>query len=191
MAWTTEEFGKSHDGWVGALLPDGTEPKQVYLDPGSGANFHETREWWAYRGILNRPMAARVRGACSCGWRGETQYPIDWDQIGSFVQDFPSPEPLTDWEQHLDEVEARTIPLPDELTTLLEQVEERLELLVQDSPLAVLKAVAALERATKRFGRQAAAYTEADGLSDETVATALGLSAADAQSRLLRYHLTR
>ncbi|MDQ8704879.1 hypothetical protein RCO28_20630 [Streptomyces sp. LHD-70] len=191
MAWTTEEFGKSHEGWTGAVLPDGTEPKKAYLDPGSGSNFYETHEWWAYRGGLNRPMAARVRAACSCGWRGEKEYSIDWDEVGTFVQDFPSPEPLVDWERHLDEVEALTIPLPDELTVLLEQVTEQLERLVQNSPLAAIKAVSALERATKRFGSQAAAYTEADELSDETVANALGLSAADARARLLCYRLTR
>ncbi|MDI3420675.1 hypothetical protein [Streptomyces luteolus] len=80
---------------------------------------------------------------------------------------------MADWEKHLNEVEARTVPLPDEVTTLLEQIEGQLDRLVQDSPVAALKAVAALERTAKRFGSGAAAYTDADELSDETLATAL------------------
>ncbi|MFM9372777.1 hypothetical protein [Streptomyces sp. Da 82-17] len=73
MAWTTEEFGTSHEGWVGAVLADGTEPEVVYLDPGSGSEFRETREWWAYHGAGSRPSAARARAACSCGWRGTAE----------------------------------------------------------------------------------------------------------------------
>ncbi|MFH8613049.1 hypothetical protein ACH4D5_36830 [Streptomyces sp. NPDC018029] len=40
--WTTEQFGTAHAGYVGAVLDDGTEPEPAYLDPGSGADFHET-----------------------------------------------------------------------------------------------------------------------------------------------------
>lgn len=40
--WTTEQFGTAHAGYVGAVLDDGTEPEPAYLDPDSGADFHET-----------------------------------------------------------------------------------------------------------------------------------------------------
>ncbi|MFF4041133.1 hypothetical protein [Streptomyces sp. NPDC001816] len=58
MAWMSEEFGNSHDGFAGAVLTDGNEPKPVYLAPGSGTNFHQTSEWWAYNGKWGRPKAA-------------------------------------------------------------------------------------------------------------------------------------
>lgn len=84
MRWTTEAFGVSHEGIVGALLADGSEPKPVYLDFGSGGGSGcTTGEWWAYDGHLGRPKAVAYRSACACGWRGES-FPIDWDQADEY-----------------------------------------------------------------------------------------------------------
>ncbi|GGV14683.1 hypothetical protein GCM10010245_25470 [Streptomyces spectabilis] len=171
------------------MLADGSEPKKARIDPGSGPSFHETREWWAYSGTLGRPRATRARGACSCGWRGETEYPIDWDQVDAYTEDFPSPEPLLDWERHINDVAARTVPLPTELADLIEQIDGQLTRLVQDAPLAALKAVIVLEGLTKRVARDSARRAEGDGLSGETLGQALGLSPDAAESRLLGYHL--
>ncbi|MFE6848253.1 hypothetical protein [Streptomyces sp. NPDC057686] len=190
MGWKTEEYEASHEGWAGALLADGSEPGPVYLDPGSGAAFHETRQWWAYSGILNRPRAAAARGACSCGWRGGARYPIDWEAVDAAGIYEPGIEgPQEDWEQHLEEVEARTVPLPGELAELLEQVGEQLDLLARQAPVAALKAVAALEAVTRRVARDAAYMAEADELSWESIGTALGLNEDAARSRLTRYAL--
>ncbi|MEV6946683.1 hypothetical protein AB0N07_32890 [Streptomyces sp. NPDC051172] len=191
MSWKTEAFGASHEGWVGAVLPDGSEPEPATLDAGSGADFHRTQEWWAYSGILNRPRATTARGACSCGWRGEGQYAIEWDEVDAFTEEFPLTEPYEEWLQHIRGVEAQTIPLPSELEELLGRVEEQLYALTDDAPLAALKAVAALERTAKGVSRRAAQYAEADELSWESISRALGLSEEDARSRLLRYSLTR
>ncbi|MEV0115274.1 hypothetical protein AB0H77_18810 [Streptomyces sp. NPDC050844] len=191
MEWKTEEFGASHEGWVGAVLDDGSEPKEAVLDSGSSANFHRTREWWAYSGKLNRSRATVARGACSCGWRGEEQYPIDWDEVDAFTDEFPMKEPYDEWRQHIRDVQAQTIPLPPELEELLGRVEEQLYALVEDAPLAALKAVAALERTAKSISHRAAEYAAADDLSMESISQALGLSQEDARSRLLRYSLMR
>lgn len=67
MGWQTEEFGSSHEGSVGALLADGSEPKPVWLDAGSAGNGRKTSEWWAYDGRLNTQRATHLRGCCSCG----------------------------------------------------------------------------------------------------------------------------
>lgn len=191
MTWKTEAFGASHEGWVGAVLADGSEPREAVIDAGSGANFHRTREWWAYSGILSRPRAVAARGACSCGWRAEGQYAIDWDEADAVSAKFPRSEPYDEWQEHIRGVEAQTIPLPPELEELLKRVEEQLYALADDAPLAALKAVAALERTTKHVSRRAAQYAEADELSWESISRALGLSEEDARSRLLRYSLTR
>ncbi|MEV6735383.1 hypothetical protein [Streptomyces sp. NPDC051364] len=184
----TEEYGASHEGWAGALLGDGSEPGPVYLDPGSGSDFHETRQWWAYSGILNRPRAAAARGACSCGWRGTAHYRIDWEAVDAAGIYEPVIEgPQEDWEQHLEEVEARTVPLPGELAELLERVGEQLNLLARQAPVAALKAVAALEAVTCRVARDAAYMAEADELSWESIGTALGLTEDAARSRLIHY----
>ncbi|MEE1808111.1 hypothetical protein [Streptomyces sp. BE133] len=149
--WETEEFGSQHEGRPGVLLADGTEPGPVYFDAGSGPTMHQSTEWWVYDGTLGAPLATELRGACSCGWRGSTRYPFDWEAVDrrrSYLADTSGPE--HDWDTHITEVQARTVPVPADLTTLLDQVEERLTALVADEPLAALRAVAALERLTER-----------------------------------------
>lgn len=190
MGWVPEEFGSSHEGWAGAVLADGSEPGPVYLDPGSGANFHETREWWAYSGILNRPHAKDARAACACGWRSAQTFPIDWTAVDGVSLSEPVMDgPEGDWAQHIADVESRTVPLPAELAALLERVEEQLLHLATDAPLAALRAVAALERTTKRAARTAACNAKDDELSDEAIGAALGLAVDKAGSRLIHYAL--
>ncbi|MGW2631263.1 hypothetical protein ACWC2K_18245 [Streptomyces chattanoogensis] len=123
MEWKTEEFGASHEGRAGAVLADGSEPTPMYFDAGSGGGGHSTSDWWVYDGTLGAPRASELRASCSCGWRGTSRYPIDWSDV---PEDCPyaydTSGPYDDWEQHIAEVEAQTVPLPDELTDLLHQV---------------------------------------------------------------------
>jgi len=187
VAWRSEEFGESHEGIVGATLADGSEPKPVYLDVGSGTNGFQTREWWAYNGWLGRPKAAAWRAACVCGWRGES-HPIDWDQVEDRdLDDLDTSDAYEDWWGHISAVERRTVPLPEELSDLLEQLEERLDALAETAPVAALKAVAMLERMAGRVGREAAYGVRADDVSGEALGRALGLSVNRARSRLDRY----
>ncbi|MET7486410.1 hypothetical protein [Streptomyces sp. NPDC005538] len=187
MAWRSEEFGESHEGIVGAVLADGSEPKPVYLDVGSGGNGFQTCEWWAYNGRLSRPKAAAWRASCVCGWRGESR-PIDWGQVeGHDLTDLDTSEAYDDWWEHINAVERRTVPLPEELSDLMEQLEERLDALAATAPVAALKAVAMLERMAGRVGREAAYGAQADDVSSESLGTALGLSVSRARSRLYRY----
>ncbi|WP_371614267.1 hypothetical protein [Streptomyces sp. NBC_00454] len=97
--------------------------------------------------------------------------------------------PEDDWAEHIEDVESRTVPLPAELATLLQRVQDRLLDLAADVPLAALRAVAALERATKRAAGIAACNAKDDELSDEVIGTALGLAADKAGSRLIHYAL--
>ncbi|MER5772522.1 hypothetical protein [Streptomyces sp. NPDC001985] len=190
MTWQTDEFGTSHEGSAGALLADGSEPDPVYLDTGSGSTVHSTREWWAYDGTRGTPRAAEVRGSCSCGWRGTGRYPIDWSHT---IEDRPhlfgTSGPRHDWDRHIGEVEARSVPLPAELAGLLERVDGHLASLAEEEPLAALRAVAALERTTWRAGRSAARNTEVDEVPWDAVGTALGLTESAARSRLTGYLL--
>ncbi|MGW3009475.1 hypothetical protein ACWC9R_11645 [Streptomyces sp. NPDC001219] len=192
MEWQSEEFGSSHEGMAGAVLADGSEPRPVYLDAGSGSNVYQTSQWWAYDGRPGRQRADLMRGACSCGWRGARHYPIDWERMSDFRSyDVEPPGPYEDWMAHLDEVESRSVPLPLELADLLDKLEEQLSTLADQAPLAALKAVAALERTTGRAGREAACAAEADAESWDAIGTALGLTAKDARSRLTHYYLRR
>ncbi|NEB35799.1 hypothetical protein [Streptomyces sp. SID14515] len=188
--WSTEEFGASHEGQPGVVLADGVEPGPVFFDTGSGSHVHQSTSWWVYDGSLRSPVAAQLRGACSCGWRGESLYPIDWDDVDRrepYAYDTTGPQ--DDWARHIAEVEAGTVPLPDDVAELLGQVQARLDTLAEVAPLAALRAVAALERATHRAGRMAANLAAADDATGEQVGPALGIAPDKARSLLTHYGL--
>lgn len=175
MTWMTE-FGESHEGYVGAVLHDGSEPKPVHLDPGSGADFRTTREWWAYSGQLGRPKAAFVRGCCACGWRGASS-PIDWEQLSDEDNVLDVASSYEDWSAHTEAVERATVPFPAALDELLHQLEAMLDTLVEDAPAAALRAAAVLSRLSWRTGGLAAEAVQDNGpLQWEALGTALGVA---------------
>ncbi|SEE60125.1 hypothetical protein [Streptomyces sp. TLI_105] len=188
MTWKRDGF-ESHEGEVGVVLADGTEPGPVYFDLGSGGHFHESTDWWAYDGTFRRPTAMALRGRCACGWRGERTFPIDWQQVDSHDPDaYDISGPERDWEAHLDEVAARAVPLPEDLVVLLRQLHERLDELVDDHPLAVVKAAGELEAAVAFFGPLAARMvTRSEQLPLAHVAEVLGMTEQAAGSRLRHY----
>ncbi len=185
---------QDHEGRAAAVLADGSEPKPMFFDRGSGANFHEARDWWVYDGESRAPLATDLRGACSCGWRGTILHPVDWSQVERdhvYVHVPDTPGPYSDWAEHIRDVEARTVPLPEDLADLLERLDERLGTLADDAPVAALKAVARLERVTLRISREATYNVDTDEVSWDTIGTALGTSADDARSRLFGYSRRR
>lgn len=190
--WQTDEFGEAHAGRSGVLLADGSEPRPVFFDAGSSASFHQSSDWWIYTGELGAPLATELRGACSCGWRGETRYPLDWelvDRRAPYLYDTSGPE--GDWARHITEVEARAVPVPEELAALLDQVELQLDKLSADAPLAALRAVTRLERIITEAGRTAAHGADADAETGALIGPGLGLPEDEARRRLLRYTLRR
>ena len=190
MGWMTEQFGESHEGVAGAVLAAGEEPKPVYLDCGSSADSgRETSEWWAYDGRSNHPKAVAFRAACACGWRGES-HPIDWEGLADGDRyDLDTREAYREWSEHIRAVERRTVPLPDELTHLMELLEEQLAALTEQAPVAALRAATALERLTADIAQEAAYAVQEDEVPWETLGTALGLSPSRAQSLLTHYLL--
>ncbi|PWI05426.1 hypothetical protein DIZ27_39495 [Streptomyces sp. NWU339] len=189
MTWQTDEFRTSHEGFVGAVLADGSEPKPVVLDVGSGTNGYQTREWWAYTGQWGRPKAAGYRAACACGWRGQS-HPVDWEQVDDGrLDEVDVSAARDDWVGHIGTVDRQAVPLPDELTDALGRLEEQLGRLADQAPVAALRAVGELERLTRSVGHRAACAAEDDGLAPETIGRALGISAEAARSRLAGYRL--
>lgn len=187
MGWQREGF-ETHVGEVGVLLADGTEPGPVYFDLGSSSYFHESTDWWVYDGSLRRPTATSMRGRCACGWRGERTFPLDWQQVDREDRDaYDTSGPLKQWEAHLDEVVARTVPLPDDVTGLLRTLRERLDEIVDDAPLVVLRAAGKLEAIVADYGPLAARYIAGDAIPLPQVAEALGTTEKAARSRLTHY----
>ncbi|MFE3073567.1 hypothetical protein [Streptomyces sp. NPDC059247] len=192
--WVREGFA-SHEGTVGVLLADGSEPGPVYVDMGSGGHVHQVTDWWVHDGMLGRPTAASMRGRCACGWRGTTAYAIDWEITPvDGVDDVDVSGPYRDWSAHLDAVADRAIRLPDDLTVLLARTRERIGQLMDNDELAlVLRASDELETivaARAPLAARALAHEERGGLMPVT-AQDLGLTEEAARARLLHYdHLT-
>ncbi|WP_241253656.1 hypothetical protein [Streptomyces sp. W1SF4] len=187
--WTTEEFGRSHAGSVGVLLPDGSVPPPALFDTGSGPDVHQSSHWSVYDGRFPHvPRAAALRGVCSCGWTGP-EHALDWEVIGGQDLEDAADEQADaccqDWDDHTTDVEAATIPLPETVTSLLTQLEAEIGKLAETSPLAAVRAVRRIETTARRAGYWASRYTQQDS-TPARAAAALGLTEAAARSELAR-----
>ncbi|MGY4394720.1 hypothetical protein [Streptomyces virginiae] len=184
-------LGAAHEGSVGVLLADGTEPGPVYFDVGSGPHVASSTEWHAYDGRYSRPRAAVLRGRCSCGWRGAADYPLDWttlpDDKPLYEMDVDLSGPIADYEAHRSVIRDGAVPLPTELTELLTELVRRLDGLAVEEPLVTLKALADLRYVIARTGQDAAYELGALDLPLTEVATALGTSESAARTYLNDY----
>ncbi|MFC7924610.1 hypothetical protein [Streptomyces cinereoruber] len=200
--WRRDGF-ESHEGMVGVLLADGSEPKPVLFDLGSGSTFHESASWWHYDGTFRRPTAVTMRGRCACGWRGTKTYPIDWEKVreDDDPDAYDTSGPYEEWEAHLDDVAGRAVALPEDLAGLLGKVREHLDRLwlEEDKTRAyatMLKTCDRLEAIVAEVGPEAARALTHDQDDDEdgsmpSVAEVLGMTEKAARTRLLHYeHLT-
>ncbi|MGW3328709.1 hypothetical protein [Streptomyces virginiae] len=184
-------LGAAHEGSVGVLLADGTEPGPVYFDVGSGHHVPSSTEWHAYDGRYSRPRAAVLRGRCSCGWRGAAEYPLDWttlpDDKPLYEMDVDLSGPIADYEAHLSVIREGAAPLPTELTDLLTELVRRLDGLAVEEPLVTLKALADLRYVIAQVGPEAAYELGGHDVPLTEVATALGTSESAARTYLNDY----
>ncbi|MFB6654110.1 hypothetical protein ACFCZ4_32630 [Streptomyces microflavus] len=135
-------------------------------------------------------MAAELRGACACGWRGETRYPLDWESADRQAPDlYDTSWPQGDWARHITEVESGAVPVPEKLAALLDQAELQLDKLSFDAPLSALRAISRLKRIVTETGRRAAYGAEADAKSGAPIGPGLGLPEDEARQRLFHYSL--
>ncbi|MFE3557841.1 hypothetical protein ACFXKW_23670 [Streptomyces sp. NPDC059193] len=186
-----QALGAAHEGSVGVLLADGSEPGPVYFDVGSGSYVPSSREWHVYDGRFGRPRAAVLRGSCSCGWRGVAEYPLDWSTLSKdkplYEADVDLSGPIADHDAHLSVIRDAAVQLPAELTELLTELVRRLGTLAVEDPLVALKALADLRYVIAQAGQEAAGEAIAGEVPIEQVATALGTSEAAARSYLRSY----
>ncbi|MFE1787855.1 hypothetical protein ACFW7J_05490 [Streptomyces sp. NPDC059525] len=187
--WTTEEFGRSHEGWVAVLQADGTVPPPALFDTGSGPDVHQTSHWSVYDGrFAHIPRAAVLRGVCSCGWTGP-EHRLDWESMGRGTLEEAAGEQAdaccADWDGHTAAVERATIPVPETITLLLDQLEAEIGKLATSSPLAAVRAVRRIETTAAEAGSWAARAVQADA-TPEQAAVALGLTEAAVRRELAR-----
>ncbi|MGW6971520.1 hypothetical protein [Streptomyces sp. NPDC054952] len=189
--WTSDEYGRSHEGRVGVLLDDGMVPKPVYFDSASGSSGWEVRHWSVYDGAGTyqpRPKAHALNAECSCGWTG-TRHTIDWTAAGDLPfheSGLPTAEQCEeDWDTHIRAVANTTISLPAELEALLQTVTAAIENLAQDSPTAAIKAARTLELIAQRTAHWPA--HDARDQDPQSVAADLGLSMDATRALLARF----
>ncbi|MFJ6619668.1 hypothetical protein ACIQOW_19080 [Kitasatospora sp. NPDC091335] len=188
--WTTDEFGDSHEGAVGVLLPDGTVPEPAYLiltEHGAG---RVTTQWTVYDGSAGlRPRAHALRAVCSCGWTGAARA-LDWDRFGEQTLGEAAVDLATEceeeWDGHAAEVERSAVALPEEINELLRRLADGIETLGKDSPLAALRAARMLEVTAERTAYWPAHDARRD-LSLEETSAALGLNEDGARRLLGRF----
>ncbi|CAM5287925.1 hypothetical protein SSPIM334S_06869 [Streptomyces spiroverticillatus] len=186
--WTTDEYGKSHEGRVGVLLPDGSVPEPVYFD-GSSTVGQMVAHWSVYDGEgFRRPKADSLLAVCSCGWEGEARR-LDWEAYGEVPMRKAAlglaEKCLLDWDRHTAQVGESTVALPGELVELLREVEHRIEHLTADTPVVTLKALRHLEVMAVRLGHGAAHNARHEPV--EEVAAGLGLNVRAAKALLARF----
>ncbi|MEU6311464.1 hypothetical protein [Streptomyces sp. NPDC047014] len=184
-------MGRAHEGSIGVLLADRTEPGPVYFDVGSGAHVPSSTQWHAYDGRVGRPKAALLRGACACGWRGAAEYPLDWSALDQrrplYEADVDLDGPIADYKAHLMVVREAAVALPASLVGLLASLKGELESAALQEPLVALKALADLRYLIDAVGSRATLAVQAGRVPLETVATALGTSEPAARGYLRGY----
>ncbi|MFI6343908.1 hypothetical protein [Streptomyces sp. NPDC050560] len=183
--WYSEDLGEAHRGRPRPLLPDGAEPKPVYYDLGSGAYMPSRDDWWIYDGGAGAPRAHALRAACACGWAGTGRLVLDWDRVDDPRDDVDLGALRGEWDRHLADVEARTVPLPAALHGQIAEMAAVLERLAEDAPLAAVRAAALLDRRIRDATRLAAlnAVPDDDAESSwERIAIALGTTRHEARS---------
>ncbi len=92
---------------------------------------------------------------------------------------------LDDWDKHTVDVGDTTVPLPDKLRSLLDNVTDAIEELAKDSPTAAVKAARTLEIMAQRTAYWPA--HEASAQAPETVAAALGLNIDETRALLAHF----
>lgn len=140
-----QALGAAHEGAVGVLLADGSEPGPVYFDVGSGPSLPSSTEWHAYDGRFGRPRAALLRGTCSCGWRAMAEYPLDWTTEPLYEADVDLSGPVADYDAHLSAIRDAAVQLPPDLTGLLTELVRQLDGLATEKPQGPRRAAAPAE----------------------------------------------
>ena len=189
--WDTDELGDGHRGRAGAVAEDGTEPRPISIPAmNGGGSIGTITEWWGFNGRMGGPIATHLRGSCSCGWRGATLHPLDWDEAHKerHPSTYDTSGPAADWKAHVRDVESRLVALPDDVAELLEKLGSRLSELADKEPLAALRAADIAQRDALLYAGCAAMKVGRDDTSLAAAGVALGYSTTEAQSRLRAYY---
>ncbi|MFG2895056.1 hypothetical protein [Streptomyces sp. NPDC048248] len=192
MGWVHDEPDDDlydHEGYPVAVLADGSEPEpvqQTFSLPGGGTGSSPNSAWWLYNGQDDRPLAVAVRAACACGWRSADTFPVDFaDHEGTDGWEADT-GPFAAWRyEHIDAL--RGVAMPRALHEALRNVEQLLQELSAERPMAVLAAVGRLEKLVGDVAPSAGAAARLDSQTWKAIGRALGTTRQAAYQRFARF----
>ncbi|MFE7511420.1 hypothetical protein ACFU8I_09365 [Streptomyces sp. NPDC057540] len=182
---------EGHEGWVVAVLPDGTDaPRDTWEEALQAAEKHDLSWAWSlkYDGREGRPRAAGVRATCYCGWKGpkrEARFDNP-DTTNSFA--------CEDWFHHTEVSMAKV--LPPHVRKAIETAQDAIadltfpqpDLLRLDEhrPLAAIHAATELRYLAETLQRNAVQAARNAGFSWEEIAAPLETTRQSAHERFSR-----
>ncbi|MFJ9871516.1 hypothetical protein ACIRVI_00410 [[Kitasatospora] papulosa] len=182
---------EGHEGWVVAVLPDGTDaPRDTWEEAMAAAQQHDLGWAWSlkYDGREGRPRAAGIRATCYCGWKGpkhEANF-ADPDNADAHARE--------DWHHHTEVSMAKV--LPPHVSKAIETVDEAIvdltfpqaDLLRLDEhrPLAAVHAATQLRALAESMQRTAVQAARIAGFSWEEIAHPLETTRQSAHERFNR-----
>jgi hypothetical protein len=179
MGWVhdvPEDDLYDHEGYAQPVLADGTEPEPV----------QGNSSWWTYDGKDGRPLAAKVKAGCSCGWRSTETFPIDFDDWEATDGYEYNDGPFGAWSyEHIASLLGTA--MPRELTEALDTVGRLVRQLAAERPLVALTAVGRIEKLVGDVAPTAGAAARKDGQTWAAVGRALNTSRQAAYQRFSRF----
>ncbi|MEU1867868.1 hypothetical protein [Streptomyces gardneri] len=187
----SEHSSEGHEGWVVAVLPDGTDaPRDTWEEAMEAAEQYDLGWAWSFKydGREGRPRAAGIRAICYCGWRGpkrEANFDNP-DNTDAFL--------CEDWFRHAELSLSKV--LPPHVLKAIETVEEAIldltfpqtDLLRLDEhrPLAAIHAATILRGLAETAQRTAVNAARTAGYSWEEIAHPLETTRQSAHERFSR-----
>lgn len=188
MGWVhdvPEDNLYSHEGYVVAVLADGSEPEPVQVKLSNGLTTGNTG-WWLYDGTQDRPLATAVKAGCECGWRSTETFPIDFeDQETTEGFEF-NDGPFGAWSyEHIASLLGTA--MPRELSDALDTVAKHVKQLAVERPLVVLATVARMEALVAAYAPPAGATARAKDVTWDRIGKVLGTTRQAAYQRFRKY----
>lgn len=192
MGWihdVPEDDLYEHEGYVVAVLADGSEPEPLQFPvPGPDMEGVTTGNsgWWLYTGEDGRPLATAVRAACECGWRSTDTFPVDFDDEESTEGYEFNEGPFAAWSYgHIASLLGTA--MPRELTEALDTVGRLVRQLADERPIVALTAIGRLEKVIAEYAPTAGATARTKGEAWSSIGRALGTTRQAAYQRFARH----
>ncbi|MGA4980049.1 hypothetical protein [Streptomyces cinereoruber] len=187
MGWTHRDDETTHEGWVVAVLPDGTEGTRDTFDDLPFMDEGEVSWAWSvkYDGKHEHPRARGVRAVCLCGWASKTLRPT-WE-----APETAETELRELWYRHV-EVSLSGM-MPGRLRRLLAELDDMLGDMVfppregsepdEFRPLAALHATSELRFLVDSLQNRGVASAIRERYTWDEVAGALGITRQSAHQK--------